>query len=95
MVTLFLSDRNFGLFKTGLKKIPVIATAKPYLETMVLARKNDPFVVTHDKTLIKDWNGALEKFFLTPPACRGTPFKIQSYVQLKYMANGTLLASTT
>lgn len=88
-------DRNFGIFKTLLKKKEVITTVKPYLESMVLARSSNPFIVTHDKTLLKDWNSAFNTLACLPPVCKGRKFKIQSYVQMKYMENGTLLASTT
>ena len=88
-------DRNFGLVKSYVKKEPTITTTKPYLEAMVHARKNPPFTVVFDKSLIKDWSAALEPMFLKNPTGRNNNFRIQSYVQIKYKANGALHPSCT
>uniref|UniRef100_A0A1B6JJ26 Uncharacterized protein n=1 Tax=Homalodisca liturata TaxID=320908 RepID=A0A1B6JJ26_9HEMI len=45
--------------------------------------------------MTKHWNSALNTLACLPPVCKDRKFKIQSYVQMKYMENGTLLASTT
>ncbi|KAJ8884025.1 hypothetical protein PR048_015882 [Dryococelus australis] len=61
-------------------------TAKPYLEAMVLWRKMLPFTLTFDRNLMKDWSGALVHFFLDSPVSKDQrSFKIQSYVQTKFM----------
>ncbi|KAJ4437833.1 hypothetical protein ANN_13771 [Periplaneta americana] len=90
-------DRNFGLMKSKLKKVETIPTALPYLSAMVECRTYpSPFEVCMDRTLIKDWRSGLNEYCLLPKSiAKGSVFKIQSYTQLKYTTNGTILCSPT
>lgn len=87
-------DRNFGVFKSSIKKTEEIQVPEIYLKKILTCRKNpSPFTLVNDTSILYDWTTALTPYFDTTPKSKGNTFGIQKYPIIKYKPCGTITVS--
>lgn len=68
MDTLGKCDRNFGVIRNTLKNVQYVEEPKQFGEEFPCRQNPSPFRLSHDPSIVFDWDSALMSYYLRTPS---------------------------